>query len=147
MKLVFSIFLIAFAYQVNAQTKYLVDWQFTSRTKGDTIEIVMTAQPEPGWHIYSQFLVGEGPVPTTFEYHLPKGMNVVGKTKEPQPIKYFDENFGMDVLYFNSKVEFIQPIIGKSKKEGAIIKGKVNYMICNDQMCYPPTDVPFEIKL
>lgn len=128
-----------------AQSDKLVKWDFLSRKNAKTTEIVLTASLEAGWHIYSQYLKGDGPIPTTFEFILPKGAKMVGKTIEPEPIKHFDENFGMDILYFNNKVEFVQHISGKLNKD-ELVKGKVSYMICNDQMCYPPVDVPFEIK-
>jgi thiol:disulfide interchange protein DsbD len=101
---------------------------------------------EKGWHIYSQFMKGDGPIPTSIVYTFPKGVKAVGKTKEPTPVKHHDENFGMDVYYFNDHVEFVQPITGKYKK-GDVVKGTVTYMTCNDEMCYPPVDVDFEVKL
>ncbi len=143
--LLFTLF-IGFGLNTSAQSDQLVKWDFSTRKNNKSTELVLKATMENGWHIYSQNLNGDGPIPTSFEYTLPKGAKKIGDTKEPEPIKHFDENFGMDVLYFNNQVEFVQPISGKIKKD-EVVKGKVNYMICNDQMCYPPTDVNFEIKL
>lgn len=123
-----------------------VKWEFSVRQTGKQKEIVMKAIMDKGWHIYSQNMQGDGPIPTSIEFTFPKGVKPKGKTKEPQPIKHHDENFGMDVYYFNDHVEFVQPIEGKYKK-GDVVKGKVTYMTCNDEMCYPPVDVNFEVKL
>lgn len=146
MRFIIITYLLITTLGLNAQSDSKVKWDFSSRKAGKGIELVMIATLEPGWHIYSQFLKGDGPIPTTFEYTLPAGVKLADKTKEPDPIKYFDENFGMEVLYFTNKVEFVQTLNGKSLK-GKEIEGKVNYMICDDHMCYPPVDVPFKIKL
>lgn len=141
--LILSFFAGQFSY---SQGHKQVKWNAEARVNEGKTEIVLTATIDEGWHIYSQNMNGDGPVPAKVEFSFPDGVKPVGKTIEPEPIKHFDENFGMDVLFFNHKVEFVQSITGKIKP-GMIVKGKVNFMICNDEMCLPPTDVNFEIKL
>jgi DsbC/DsbD-like thiol-disulfide interchange protein len=143
--IIFTVLLIS-TFGLSAQADSKVKWDFSSRKSGNDFQLVMTATLESGWHIYSQFLKGDGPIPTTFEFTVPAGVKLKDKVKEPEPIKYFDENFGMEVLYFNNKVEFVQSVNGK-KIDGKEIEGKVNFMVCDDHMCYPPVDVPFKIKL
>ena len=139
----FLFFLTVFA---TAQGHKQVVWKFSLEKSGKDYVIKMDATIESGWHIYSQNIKGDGPVPTSFSFELPKGAKLNGKTKEPQATEVFDESFGMKVKYFSKSVVFTQIISGKLNKE-QVIKGTVNYMICNDQMCLPPVDVPFEIKL
>jgi DsbC/DsbD-like thiol-disulfide interchange protein len=146
MRLVISLLLLVFAVQVHAQGYDQVKWNFTSRKNKKSIELVLKASIQKGWHMYSQHLKGDGPIATEFNYVLPAGIKKDGETTEPSPIKHFDENFGMDVLYFENEVEFTQSLKGKIK-EGLVVTGKVTFMICNDNVCYPPVDVPFEIKL
>lgn len=123
-----------------------VNWTFEKRTNKGAIELVLTASIEKGWHIYSQYLKGDGPIPTSFSFTMPKGLKADGTPKEPTPISHYDENFGMEVKYFNDKVVFVQSLKGKPAK-GSVVKGTVTFMVCNDEMCLPPTDVKFEIKL
>ncbi|HLP10512.1 MAG TPA: protein-disulfide reductase DsbD N-terminal domain-containing protein [Flavobacteriales bacterium] len=146
MRLIFFCLLVVFAVQVRAQGYDQVKWDFSSRKNKKATELVLKASIQRGWHLYSQHLKGDGPIPTEFTYELPKGVKKQGDTKEPAPIKHFDENFGMDVLYFENEVEFTQELKGKIKNE-MVVSGKVTFMICDDNMCYPPVDVPFEIKL
>lgn len=146
MKTVFSIVFLLLAGTMYAQGHKQVSWTFNARTSESKTELVMKATVEKGWHIYSQFMVGDGPVPTSFTYTLPQNIVLDGKTKEPAPIKHFDENFQMEVKYFNKEVEFVQPLKG-AVKQGQSVTGMVSYMICNDEMCLPPVDVEFEIKL
>jgi len=145
MKSIVTLLLVCYSVMGFSQGDKKVKWEFSLRQKGKQKEIVLKATMEKGWHIYSQFMQGDGPIPTSIEYTLPKGVKTVGKTKEPQPIKHHDENFGMDVYYFNDHVEFVQPVTGG--KKGDVVKGKVTYMTCNDEMCYPPVDINFEVKL
>ncbi|HYG52693.1 MAG TPA: protein-disulfide reductase DsbD N-terminal domain-containing protein [Flavobacteriales bacterium] len=146
MRIILLCLLVFFAVQVNAQGYSQVKWDFSGRKTKNSAELILKATIEKGWHVYSQHLKGDGPIPTQFTFQLPKGVKKAGETKEPEPIKHFDQNFGMNVLYFEKEVEFTQEL--KGKITGAmVVTGQVTYMICNDEMCYPPVDVAFEIKL
>ena len=49
-----------------AQMENPVKWTYTAKKiKGDLYELHMTAVLEPKWHIYSQDIKGDGPVPTS----------------------------------------------------------------------------------
>lgn len=110
-------------------------------------EIRITANMEGKWHVYSQHLPSdEGPIPTTFAWEFPDGVNAMGDVKEPTPIKAYDHNFMMDVLYFGKKVVFSQTISFTPDAQG-IIKLTVNFMTCDDEQCLPPKDVQLEIRL
>jgi thiol:disulfide interchange protein DsbD len=146
MKHILFSFLFLLTVFAKAQGHKEVTWNFSLEKSGKDYVIKMEATIQSGWHIYSQNIKGDGPVPTSFTFELPKGSKLKGKTNEPEATEVFDESFGMKVKYFSNKVVFTQKISGKLNGE-QLIKGKVNYMICNDQMCLPPVDVPFEIKL
>ena len=51
----------------------------------------------------------------------------------------------MDVHYFEKSVVFQQKI--RVNKKGFVLKGKLNFMVCNDQKCLPPEDVTFAIPI
>jgi thiol:disulfide interchange protein DsbD len=123
-----------------------IQWEFSARKNGDFYELVMKATLTNGWHVYSQFTPDGGPIPTEIKIESQKGVELIGKVKEPAPEKHYDPNFQLDVMYFSNAVEFVQQarVRGNNVKS---IKGTVSYMICNDQTCLPPKDVPFEIKI
>jgi len=52
----------------------------------------------------------------------------------------------MNVSYFEKTVTFQQKIKLKSAKT-ASIKGKLEYMTCNDMKCLPPEDLDFSVPL
>ena len=151
MKLLLSILLLGFTVKPDLQEKKGEDiptvlWEFSLRKVSDETLLVMTAHIQNGWHIYSQFTPEGGPIPTSFSFEENKGYTMEGKVKEPEPEKHYDPNFQLDVWYFSNKAEFTQKIKLKDKNISSV-KGTVTYMVCNDQMCLPPVDVPFEIKL
>ena len=52
----------------------------------------------------------------------------------------------MNIGYFEKEVIFQQKIKLKSANAAAV-KGKLEYMTCNDKKCLPPEDVDFTIPL
>lgn len=120
-----------------------VSWSFHYDNSNESI--VIEANIEEGWHLYSQNIdKNAGPVPTTFEFIENSEINIFGKTTEPQSITKFDENFGGELSFFEGKVVFNQKV---KVLNSAIQKGVVTYMICNDEICLPPKDVEFEVVI
>jgi Disulphide bond corrector protein DsbC len=61
-------------------------------------------------------------------------------------ISYFDQNFKVDVKYFEGKADFVQVITVKGKIK-TNISGEVESMICNDRTCMPPATEKFNVVL
>lgn len=146
-KLLAVIFLITCFFATYAQIEKPVRWSFSSNVvSSNQAEIVITADIEPGWHLYSQFLESEdGPIATSFTFNASKDFTLVGKVSEsPKPISAFDANFRMNVAWHEKQVTFKQLIkVNKSTK----VKGKLEFMACNDKKCLPPEEVEFEIPV
>jgi hypothetical protein len=52
----------------------------------------------------------------------------------------------MNVIFFDGPVDFVQVVKMKIKPK-TTISGKIEFMVCNDQQCLPPVEVPFSIPL
>ena len=131
-------FLANFAWSQNK-----VEWKTSFDQQ--TNEVLIEAKIEQGWHLYSQVLKNDvGPIPTTFQFEENKNVQLIGAVAQPKAIEAYDENFGSNLDYFAENVVFKQKV--DFKKE-TILKGSVYYMVCDDQRCLPPTEVPFEIEL
>jgi thiol:disulfide interchange protein len=130
-----------------AQIEDPVDWSYkVEQTGADEHELVFSATMEPGWHMYSQFIKEGGPIPTSFNFENISGYELVGKTSEsPKPETEFSKIFDMELLYFSDAASFRQKV--KRLQEGAQVKGYLEYMVCNDEKCLPPTAVDFELLL
>lgn len=136
------------ALQLLAQVKNPVSWNYQAKKKSTGVyEVVITAAIEKPWHIYSQNTGKGGPVPTSFNFKRNPLVTVEGKTKEEGKLeKIYDNNFKTDVLYYSNKVVFVQTVKVKGNLK-TNISGTVEYMVCDDEQCLPPTKKSFDIKL
>ena len=146
--LICTFFLSIVSVALFAQIKNPVQWTFASSKKSaNEYEIVITASLPTPWHIYSQSTPKGGPKPTIINFKTNPLVVLEGKTKEMGELKTsHDVNFGVDVKYFSNKVEFVQLV----KLKGNIktnIAGTIEYMVCDDSQCLPPTKKDFDIKL
>jgi thiol:disulfide interchange protein DsbD len=145
--ILFSLFAVA-TFSAQAQMKDPVSWKYEAVKKsGNVYEITITATIEKPWHIYSQNTGKGGPVPTSFAFSKNPLVTLEGKTKENGKLeKIFDKNFNTNVLYYSGTVTFVQTAKVKSTAKTSV-SGKVEYMVCDDTQCLPPTKKSFDIKL
>ncbi|TCC93743.1 sugar transporter [Pedobacter frigiditerrae] len=129
-----------------AQLENPVSWSYKATKISKTEAIVyLKATIEDDWHIYSQNIKPGGPNKTVFTFTPSKDFSLVGKPKEPKPITKFEKSFKMDVLYFENEVIFQQKV--KLNKGTTVVKGQVEFMVCNDKQCLPPSEVTFSIPV
>ncbi|MCF4101315.1 thioredoxin family protein [Gillisia sp. M10.2A] len=124
-----------------------VKWDAKLEKQNDSIyKIIFTATIEKGWHMYSQEVGEDGPIPTTFTYtSSPETYELIQETKEPNIEAVFDDVFGMDIKYFEDEAVFTQLI--KVIDATSIIEAEVEFMACDDSRCLPPEVVPFQISI
>lgn len=129
------------AFGANAQKN--ANWAI-EYNKADS-SVIIKSKIAKGWHIYSQNIDPlAGPIPTSFMFFLVGDVNLLGGVLEPEPIVHYDEAFGAELMYFENEVEFKQKIVLTSQ---ASLSVEVNYMMCNDNMCLPPTSEKLTIEL
>lgn len=138
--------LFSTVFSAQAQLLDPVKWSFSAKKTGDqSAELVLSATIEKKWHLYSQFLPEGGPIPTSFKFDKAPFYSLKGNVEEKsKPEEAFDKNFDMTLKYFENKAVFVQKIEVKSD---GVVKGMLEFMVCDDKQCLPPTEVPFEIKL
>ena len=130
-----------------AQIESPVKWSYAAKKLNDKEAVVfLKATIQDGWHIYSMNVKDGGPIKTSFTFSPSKAYSVIGTPSEPAPITRYEKAFSMNVSYFEKSVIFQQKI--KLKSVGAtVVKGKLEYMTCNDMKCLPPDDLDFSIPL
>ena len=139
-------FILFSAFGAFAQLENPVSWSYAAKRISKTEAVLyLKATIEDDWHIYSQNIKPGGPNKTSFTFSTSKDFTLVGKPSEPKPITKYEKVFKMDVLYFENEVVFQQKI--KLNKATTVVKGKVEFMVCNDKQCLPPTDVTFSIPV
>ncbi len=130
------------------QSESLVRWSFVAKKKdAKTYEVVASAMLPKTWHIYSQSTPKGGPVATTISFKKNPLLVLDGAAKENGSLKLVhDPVFDLDVKYYNDKVDFLQLVKLKTPATTSV-SGTVEYMICNDEKCLPPTKQAFDVKL
>jgi thiol:disulfide interchange protein DsbD len=125
-----------------------VSWNYEAKKKtADTYELILTASIDQNWHIYSQNTGNGGPIPTSIVFKANPLVTKVGLAKEVGKLeKVYDKNFKTDVLFFSDKVQFVQNVKVKGGAK-TNISGTVEYMVCDDSHCLPPTKKSFDLKL
>lgn len=144
--IVFAIYLITAGMLVQAQS--LVRWNFEAKKISErTYEIIIKAQIDEPWHLYSQNTPPGGPFPATINFNKNPLVILEGKTVEKGNIqKKYEGVFGIDVFYYEKNVDFVQTVRLKTLVK-TNVTGNIEFMICNDHECMPPKKVQFNISI
>ena len=126
-----------------------VEWSTSVEKLSDNEFILMTtATIDEGWHLYSQNVPEDGPIPTTFFFEEnSSAFKLIGDTKEGEGHTVFDLVFGMEIKYFENQVIFEQQV--EILENIPSITASVEFMVCDDAKCLPPTeeDLVFDLGL
>jgi hypothetical protein len=114
-----------------------VSWSFRwNRVTHDEIMLVISAGLAPGWHLYSQFIARDGPIPTQLTFSKSDEFNLLGKPGEEGVREtYYDSAYDMSVTFFSHAANFTQRV--KLYKPETKIYCKVTFIICNEHQCIP----------
>lgn len=147
MKKIFLFLSLLLCFCSEAQIEKPVKWTFKAKPiTGQEVMLTFSANIDKHWHIYSQHISDGGPVPTSFNISPSPAFELIGKViEESKVIKAYDQSFSMDLLWFEHTAKFSQKI--KLKENKALVKGSVEFMVCNDVQCLPPDQVVFEIPV
>ncbi|WJS96765.1 protein-disulfide reductase DsbD family protein [Flavobacterium johnsoniae] len=125
-----------------------VKWS-TSVEKISDKEYVLKAQAviQSGWHLYGQYIEEGGPSRTAFTFkNTKKNFELVGKTTEEKGHEVVDKIFDMKIKYFEDKALFTQKIKFTSDAVSNVA-GEVEFMVCDDSNCLPPTSEELTFKI
>jgi hypothetical protein len=147
-KIVALLAVVCIALSAAAQIQDPVDWSYSvKKLSADTYTFTATANIEGDWHIYSQTTGKGGPVPTKINFKKNPLITVVGATKEAGKVKQvYDELFKTNVRYIGETATYTQTIKVRAGVK-TNISGSVEYMVCDDRQCLPPSKKTFDLKL
>ncbi len=146
-KVILILLLLVFAIG-NSQILEPVKWSTkVVKISDKEYELMATATIDAKWHLYSQTVPENGPIPTTFLFKSSSNYLKKGNTKEEVGHTINDPIFNMKIKFFETKATFKQRILLKNKAPFKV-EATVEFMVCDDSKCLPPTeiDLVFNIK-
>ena len=146
MRKIYILMFSLLAISVFPQIYNPVSWEFSQKEISNSeIQLQFKATIEKGWHLYSQNISDDGPVPTTFTFIIDKDTSVE-KLNEPVSKEEFDPNFDMVLKYFSDEVVFTRNIKYEEGKK-INISGYVDFMVCDEAQCLPPDYAEFSFNI
>lgn len=167
--------LLAFGFTPSESFEHPVQWNFSiEKIDESTAYFVIKADIEAGWRVFGEYPYLKstkvkqkgGDIPTihvgTYEYtdssectnlgpvclevNYSLGGKLVLETIHSTilPTLGFDEIFAGELFYYENEIELRQKIKYIPNQR---LKGYVSSMACNDEKCYPPTSVDFDIMI
>ena len=146
-KVILILLLLVFAIG-NSQILEPVKWSTkVVKISDKEYELMATATSDAKWLLYSQTVPESGPIPTTFLFKSSSNYLKKGNTKEEVGHTINDPIFNMKIKFFETKATFKQRILLKNKAPFKV-EATVEFMVCDDSKCLPPTeiDLVFNIK-
>lgn len=131
----------------HSQIKQPVKWTYSTKQISDNeVELIFKASIDDGWHLYSQHVKENGPLPTVFNFKASKSYKLTGTMSEPVGKTEYDKTFEMNIKQFSKSAIFKQKIQINSDKDFNIT-GTLDYMVCNDGSCIPFSDNDFSFPI
>ncbi|MBB4801722.1 cytochrome c biogenesis protein CcdA [Flavobacterium aquidurense] len=142
LSIILLIFSISFA---NAQIKNVVKWEYKIEKNGaNEYQAVLSASIDKGWHMYSKDLPKNSGIPTEFKTNSPD-IELIGNTVEAgKKVREFSKAFGVEIVYFSDKVDFVQKFKLKNPNALAKVSSEITYQVCDDKVCLAPNTLEFE---
>ncbi len=128
------------------ETPVIWSWE-ANKIDEQEYELVFKAEIKEGWTLYSQFIDGDGPIPTSFEYEIGEHFELLGIAAESGNRKEgFDEIFKINVAKFLAGTAYFKQLV-KVNDPNLPIVGYLTFMTCDDEQCLPPKDIDFSFRL
>jgi len=132
---------LTFTLGIFSQIEDPLQWS-TSVEKVSDNEFILVSKAtiEEGWHLYSQEVPEDGPIPTTFSFDTSnENFSLIGKILEEKGHTVDDPVFEMKIKFFENSAIFKQRV--KTTSDINTINGVVEFMVCDDTKCLAPTEV------
>ena len=141
------IIFLSVASFLTAQIYEPVKWSYKlNKLSYNEAECVISATIDKGWHLYTLYMPDDGPRPTTIAFTDANGLTPVGTLLVPKDsITEYDANFDMNLSYYKTRAVFVQRFAIQNPGDSIGLRGYIEFMACNDQMCLPPQTIDFAL--
>ncbi len=140
-RILFLLALLTFAMQGFAQMYDPVTWTIEQKSTGKTTaDIIIRAKLDKGWHLYGLNIPPDGPIPTKITFDkLENAKKEGGLQAKSKLVEAYDPNFDMKLNWYADEAVFVQKI-SFTDPSAVYANVLVNYMVCDDKSCLPPTE-------
>lgn len=120
----------------------------SSARAGEVVNILVTASMEAEWKVYALRDQGEGPIATRVVV-TGDAIESAGMVLEPETEPKYDDGFLTNTRTHQGDVTFTAPIRIKDDLSPGTYDLKVGvlYQVCNESLCYPPSEESLDIQL
>lgn len=143
------IFFFLIGSVAQAQIHKPIVWETSvEKINESDFNLIITATIEAGWHLYSQNVPEGGPIATTISIkENSEDFQLIGNPTEGKGHEAYDNVFDMKIKFFEETATFKQKIRLLTNKKLSI-EGTIEFMVCDDTFCLPPTevDIDFEVE-
>lgn len=148
-RLLFLLPLMFFALPASfsQEVKDVISWKYDTKKTGDSsFDVSITASIKEGWHIYTATPLGDGSqIPTRVKFDKNLHIRLVGKTtNNGKPVTEEIKELEYSIQYYKNKVTYTQKLTASAN---TVLKGMVDFQICNDATCLPTKPEQFQIKI
>ena len=145
MRLLLAIFFGTALFNGQVAEQHPIAWTLTGAPMkpGASATARLKATIQPGWHLYGLKQPEDGPKPTRISVPEGQRYQLKNSVKALKPIREFDQNFGLEVEFYERETTFQIPV----KLDGipdAPLKVNVYYQSCNANHCLPPRTMTVE---
>ena len=108
---------------------------------GEVVNININAEMDSQWKIYSIYEIVDGPSATEIGI-TGEVISSIAKVIEPNPTEKYDPGFDVTSFYHSGDTQFSAQILLKNDLVPGVyeISVRVYYQVCNERLCYPPTE-------
>lgn len=141
------VFLLALSAAFAQNVKDAIQWKYDAKKTSDsTFDITIAAKIKEGWHIYTATPKGDGSqIPTTIAFDRNPSIKLLGKyTNNGKAVNEFVKDLDITIQYYQHSVTYTQKVLAR---KNTVLKGVIDFQICNDQMCLPSKPEHFQIPL
>jgi hypothetical protein len=148
-----GLILLALSAGAWAQDVNPVRWSFSDHdvkvAPGAPLTVHVTAEIEPGWHLYGMRKIEDGPIPTTLVLDEGQAFEVAGPVHASPPVSTEDPTYGIKVDFYIGRAHFDLPVrVVNAHKPGAeSLKVTARYQMCNDHVCLTPRKITLSLPV
>lgn len=127
-----------------------VQWDFcVEKVKPNQYKVYVTAKIQSGYHVFALTQPEDAiATPTKISFTNNPVINEISPFAEEGVLKKErDESLDIESWHYSDVVNFVGLVTLKTSKVKTLLAGQVEFQVCSEDRCYPPTKINFTLPL